>query len=57
VDGNMAFVRSVTKDGKTTHQRMVFRDVKADSLTWLWQGSADGSTWTTQWEIRYQRAK
>ena len=57
VDGNMAFVRTFTKDGKTTHQRMVFRDVKADSLTWLWQSSPDATTWATQWEIRYNRVK
>jgi len=55
VDGNMAFVRSVTRAGKVTHQRMVFRDVKADSLTWLWQASPDGQAWTTQWEIAYRR--
>lgn len=57
VDGDMAFVRSITKDGKTTHQRMVFRDVKADSLVWLWQSSPDATTWATQWEISYKRIK
>jgi hypothetical protein len=57
VDGDMAFVRSVTRDGKTTHQRMVFRDVKADSLKWLWQSSPDGQVWNTQWEIEYKRVK
>ena len=57
VDGNMAFVRSVTRADKVTHQRMVFRDVKADSLTWLWQASPDGQAWTTQWEIAYRRVK
>jgi hypothetical protein len=57
VDGNMAFVRSFTKDGKTIHQRMVFRDVKPESLTWLWQSSPDATTWATQWEIKYTRVK
>jgi hypothetical protein len=57
VDGDMAFVRSVTKDGKTTHQRMVFRDVKPGSLRWLWQSSPDAQAWTTQWEIDYRRVK
>ena len=57
VDGNMAFVRTVTRDGKTTHQRMVFRDVKADSLKWLWQSSPDGQAWTTQWDIDYRRVR
>jgi hypothetical protein len=57
VDGNMAFVRSAARAGKVTHQRMVFRDVKADSLTWLWQSSPDAQAWTTQWEIAYRRVK
>ena len=58
MDGNRAFVRSFTRDGKTTHQRMVFRDVKPDSLTWVWQASTDGgTTWSTQWEIAYKRLK
>ena len=57
VDGDMAFVRAFTKDGKTTHQRMVFKDVKPDSLTWLWQSSPDGNAWATQWEIAYKRLK
>ena len=57
VDGDMAFVRSFTRDGKTTHQRMVFRDVKADSLLWLWQSSPDGKAWTTQGEIAYRRVR
>jgi hypothetical protein len=57
VDGNFAFVRTVTRNGKTSHQRMVWRDVKPDSFTWLWQASPDGQAWTTQWEIAYTRAK
>ncbi len=57
VDGDMAFVRSATRAGKVTHQRMVFRDVRADSLTWLWQSSPDDKAWTTQWEIAYRRVK
>jgi len=57
VDGDMAFVRSFMRDGKTTHQRMVFRDVKPDSLRWVWESSPDGSTWAVQWEIAYKRIK
>lgn len=57
VDGNMAFARQFEKDGKTTHQRMVFRDVKPDGLTWLWQSSSDGQAWATQWEIAYRRVR
>lgn len=57
VDGDMAFARSFQKDGKVIHQRMVFRDVKADSLKWLWQSSPDALAWTTLWEIEYRRVK
>ena len=57
VDGDMAFARSFVKDGKAVHQRMVFRDVKADSLKWLWQSSPDGQAWSTQWEIEYRRVR
>jgi hypothetical protein len=57
VDGNMAFARTVERAGKTSHQRMVFRDVKPDSLKWVWQQSTDGTTWSTQWEIDYKRVK
>ena len=58
VDGDFAFARTFTRpDGKTMHQRMVFRDVKADSLKWLWQSSPDGQAWTTQWDIDYRRVR
>ena len=58
VDGDMAFARTFTRpDGKTLHQRMVFRDVKPDSLKWLWQSSPDAQAWTTQWEIDYKRVR
>ena len=56
--GNMVFSREAERQGRKVRQRMVFRDVRADSLTWLWQGSQDdGKTWTTQWEIAYRRSK
>tara|TARA_R110002073_G_scaffold72730_2_gene178162 strand:- start:5474 stop:5968 length:495 start_codon:yes stop_codon:yes gene_type:complete len=36
--------------------RMVFTDIKADQLTWLWQKTSDGGeTWTDQWMIKYSR--
>jgi hypothetical protein len=38
------------------HQRMVFEDITANSLTWRWQRSTDGgATWTDQWVIHYTR--
>lgn len=57
-DGQMVFAREMQRDGKAIGQRMVFRDVKRDSLKWLWQRSDDGGkSWTTQWEIDYRRVK
>jgi hypothetical protein len=54
----MAFVRETERQGKRFKQRMIFQDVKKDSLTWRWQRSDDGgATWTTQWEIAYRRLK
>ncbi|QJR16012.1 hypothetical protein [Usitatibacter palustris] len=56
VEGQMQFWRDVQKDGKKIRSRMVWRDVKTDTLTWLWQSSADeGKTWKTLWEIAYKR--
>lgn len=56
--GDPTFEREFEKDGKTIRLRMVFRDVKKDSLKWLWQRSDDGGkSWKTTWEIDYRRAK
>ena len=58
VDGNRVFARQFQLQGKTIHQRMVFRDVTADRFNWLWQRSDDGgTTWKTTWEIDYRRVK
>lgn len=57
-DGRMTFSRRAERAGKAFRQRMVFRDIAADSLKWLWQRSDDdGATWSTQWEIDYRRSK
>jgi Protein of unknown function (DUF1579) len=56
--GDRTFEREAEKDGRKVRQRMVFRDVKADSLKWLWQRSDDGGKrWTTTWEIDYKRVR
>ena len=56
--GDSTFEREFEKDGKKVRQRMVFRDVKADSLKWLWQRSDDGGgSWKTAWEIDYKWVK
>ncbi|HSW83808.1 MAG TPA: DUF1579 family protein [Usitatibacter sp.] len=57
-EGNRVFARQFQRQGKTTTQRMVFRDVKPDAFKWLWQNSTDGgATWNTAWEIDYRRVK
>jgi hypothetical protein len=57
-DGHMSFAREAETTSGKFHQRMVWQDVKRDSLKWLWQRSDDGGrTWSTQWEIDYRRVK
>jgi hypothetical protein len=57
-DGRMVLAREFRRGDKLVKQRMVFQDVQADSLKWLWQASQDGgATWTTAWEIDYRRVK
>lgn len=55
-DGRFIFSRELPPQAKSTHQRMVFHDITADSLVWDWQSSADGGeTWAMQWQIHYRR--
>jgi hypothetical protein len=55
-DGKMILERSFTRAGKILQQRMIFRDIRTDSLVWDWQLSEDnGKTWQTTWQIHYQR--
>ena len=58
-DGRMHFAReAVAPDGKRFRQRMVWDEVKADSMKWLWQRSdEEGASWKTTWEIEYRRAR
>lgn len=56
VDGWFAFGRTAVEEGPGVRQRMVFRDVEADSLRWTWERSEDdGMTWKVVWEIHYKR--
>jgi hypothetical protein len=56
--GRMVFARTVERGRQRFLQRMVFADVKPQSLRWLWQRSDDGGrTWSTKWEIAYRRAR
>lgn len=45
------------RDG-APYLRMVFEDIKPDSLTWRWQRSRDaGKTWEDSWVIYYARKR
>ena len=42
--------------GEDIAQRMVFKNIAADSLDWSWEQSKDdGKTWTVVWPIHYVR--
>lgn len=59
-DGQMTLrtARRKKEDGEVVQQRMVFRDITADSLKWDWQGSRDGgATWADLWNIAYTRRR
>ncbi len=57
-DGRMVLGRSEERNGKRSMQRMVFRDIGAETMVWDWQSSTDdGASFTTQWQIEYRRAK
>jgi hypothetical protein len=57
VDREMILSRSIlNKDGKELHQRMVFFNIRTNSLDWSWQSSTDGGqNWKQNWLIRYRR--
>jgi hypothetical protein len=51
-----AFVLNNTRLRDTApYRRMLFEDIQPNSLTWRWQGSADGEAWSDLWVIRYTR--
>lgn len=56
-DGQMELrTAPVERAGKTVISRMVFRNIKPNSLDWDWQRSEDnGETWKDVWNIHYQR--
>jgi hypothetical protein len=56
VEGEKRIFRTQTKElnGKKIIQRMVFYNIKSNSLTWDWEVSSDGgTTWQLQWKINY----
>jgi hypothetical protein len=58
-DGQMSFWREVKRpDGTLSMQRMIWRNLTADSFDWSWEGSKDGGkTWSVVWPIHYERKK
>lgn len=56
-NGKMTLSREmIDKEGKKIMQRMVFSDIRKDSLVWDWESSDDnGKTWKTNWKIFYKR--
>jgi len=57
-DGQMALAREFTSDGKRVLQRMVYKNIKPDSLDWSWERSDNGgATWNVVWPIHYQRKR
>jgi hypothetical protein len=54
--GRMTLVRRAVVNGKPVMNRMVFRDITNSTIVWDWQRlNDDGATWTTTWQIRYER--
>lgn len=58
-DGEMSFWREAKPaNGGTSMQRMIWKNVTADSLDWSWENSKDsGKTWQVVWPIHYQRKR
>ena len=58
-DGQMVLARAVTNpQGKAIGQRMVWKNIQADSFDWSYEQSTDeGKTWTVVWPIHYTRRK
>ena len=43
-------------DGRQFTQRMVFKDITPQSMTWDWESSGDGGkSWTLNWRIFYTK--
>jgi len=60
IDGDKRILATeMHADGdKLRGQRMVFRDIAANSLRWDWEGSADGGqTWQLLWRLDYRRRR
>lgn len=48
----------IVQGEKQIIQRMVFYDIKQNSMTWDWESTIDGGkTWTLNWRINYKRVQ
>jgi hypothetical protein len=58
-NGQMVLAREITlPNGNQVRQRMVFKNIKPDSLDWSWERSTDGGkTWQIVWPIHYERIR
>ncbi len=58
-EGDNYIFHTMTNPQKPDIQlRMIFTDIKANSLTWLWQKTSDGGkSWQEKWKINYSREK
>ncbi|MBK1878185.1 DUF1579 family protein [Pelagicoccus mobilis] len=57
-EGNtFTFSRSyINKEGENVETRMIFREIKSDSLIWDWQGRKDPTgEWNLLWQLHYKR--
>lgn len=53
----MVLTREAVRNGTPFLQRMVWYNIREDSLDWNWEKSADGGrTWDVMWHIDYRRA-
>lgn len=54
--GKMILSREAMVDGAPQWQRMVWYNIRDNSLDWNWEKSVDGGkTWEVAWMIHYQR--
>jgi len=56
-DGKMILSRDAIVKGQACKQRMVWYDIRGDTLEWNWERSDDdGDTWRVLWQIHYRRS-
>lgn len=57
-DGKMILYHEAERGGEKFLQRMVFYNIKENSLDWNWEKSTDsGKSWQLQWKIHYERKR